>query len=34
MSSKGLYTTTQASQQDITTAKHEVGKIQSSINVM
>ncbi len=34
MSSKGWYTTTQASQQDITTAKQEVGKIQSSINVM
>jgi spore coat protein F len=34
MTSKGWYTTAQASQQDLTAAKQEVGKIQSSINVM
>lgn len=34
MTSKGWYTTTQASQQELTTAKQEVSKIQSSVNVM
>ncbi len=34
LSSKGWYTTSQASQQDLTAAKQEVSKIQSSINVM
>ncbi len=34
MSQKGWYTTQQASTQDITTAKQEVSKIQSSMNIM
>ncbi len=34
MSQKGWYTTQQASAQDITMAKQEVSKIQSSINIM
>ncbi|HEX2946525.1 MAG TPA: spore coat protein [Clostridia bacterium] len=34
MTSKGWYTTQQASQQELTNAKQEVSKIQSSINVM
>lgn len=34
MTQKGWYTTQQASQQELTSAKQEVGKIQSSINMM
>lgn len=34
MMSKGWYTTQQASQQELTAAKQEVSKIQSSVNVM
>ncbi len=34
MTQKGWYSTQQASQQEITAAKQDVGKIQSSINMM
>jgi spore coat protein F len=34
MSQKGWYSTQQASQQEIATAKQEVSKIQSSMNMM
>jgi len=34
MTQKGWYTTQQASQQEISSAKQEVNKIQSSINMM
>lgn len=34
MTQKGWYTTQQASQQEIASAKQEVSKIQSSINMM
>lgn len=34
MSQKGWYTSQQASQQEITSARQEAGKIQSSMNMM
>lgn len=34
MTQKGWYTTQQANQQDVSTAKQEVSKIQSSMNLM
>lgn len=34
MTQKGWYTTQQASQQDVTAARQEVSKIQTSMNIM